>query len=231
MPCRKTWVKISWRSSLQGPVAASFAVLAIMTMTLTGCGGQLGSAEPPPSPENTSPPGAKLLATLLGMKQTGSPDSQNAASGQHIFCPEVRFQEGAESSRVYAGTPPSSTNLRYQYELTDTARECTLDGDQLSLKIGVAGKVLLGPAGTAGKFTVPVRMAVFRKSENEPEVTKLYQATVNVGQSEAQAAFTIVSEPLRVSFIQDHSEKDYMIRVGVEEGNATGDKARSSGKH
>jgi hypothetical protein len=66
----------------------------------------------------------------------------------------------------------------------------------LSLKIGVAGNVLLGPAGNAGNFTVPVRMAIFRKSDNEPEVTKLYQTTVNVGQSEPQASFTIVSEPL-----------------------------------
>jgi hypothetical protein len=251
MPCRRFSVKIAGRPLLPGTATAIFA--ALLVLAVSGCGAQpvgidpLQRPEPNDAPQHSSAndrtrrssddetPGApsRLLAMLLGamtetQKHAGqtSPNAQN----QHIFCPEVRVQEGAEASRVYAGTPPSSPNLRYQYELTDTARECELDGYQLSLKTGVAGKVLLGPAGTAGKFTVPVRMAIFRKSDNEPEVTKLYQATVNVGQSEAQAAFTIVSEPLRVPLIQDHSEKDYMIRVGIEEGNATGDKARSRGK-
>jgi hypothetical protein len=32
--------------------------------------------------------------------------------------------------------------------------------------------------------------------------------------------FTIVSEPLRVPFIQDHSEDDYTIKVGIDEGTS-----------
>jgi hypothetical protein len=168
-----------------------------------------------------------LLGAMTETQKNGSQTSPNAQN-QHIFCPEVRIPEGTEARRVYAGTP-SSTNLRYQYALTDTARECTLDGDQLSLKIGVAGKVLLGPAGNAGNFTVPVRMAIFRKSENEPEVSKLYQATVNIGQNEPQAAFTIISEPLRVPFIQIHGEEDYAIRVGIDEGKASDGKTRNGG--
>ncbi len=229
MPCHRTGEKITRQPSLQGRLTALFAALAILAPA--GCGGQLGNDEPAPSPESTSPPGAKLLAALLSMKPTGVAGGQNAATERHIFCPEVRVLDGTEASRAYAGTPPSSANLRYQYALTDTARECALDGDQLALKIGVAGKVLLGPAGSAGSFTVPVRMAIFRKGDNNPVVSKLYHASVNVGQSDFEAQFTIVSEPLHVPFIEEHSEQDYMIKVGFDEGKTAGEHPRKEGKH
>jgi hypothetical protein len=90
--------------------------------------------------------------------------------------------------------------------------------------------VLLGPAGSAGSFTVPVRMAILRKSDNEPEVSKLYHAKVNIGQSETEADFTIVSEPIHVPFIQDHSEEDYSIRVGIDEGPMKDEKPRKGAK-
>ena len=138
--------------------------------------------------------------------------------------------EGTAASQVYAGTPPSSANLRYQYALDDTARECTLEGDQLAIKIGVAGKVLLGPAGSPGGFSVPVRIAVLHERDNQPIVSKLYRATVTVAVSETQADFTIVSEPLRVPFIQDHAEDDYTIRVGIDEGASADKPAGKSAK-
>lgn len=228
MPCHKTGEKMTGQPSPQGRLAALFA--APLIMALTGCGGQLGGGEPAPSPESASPPGAKVLATLLGMKPTGAAGSQNAVAEQHIFCPEVHVLDGTESSRVYAGTPPSSANLRYEYALTDTARECALDNGQLALKIGVAGKVLLGPAGSAGSFTVPVRMAIVRKGDNNPVVSKLYHASVNVGQSGFEAPFTIVSESLHVPFVQEHSDQDYIIKVGIDEGKTAGEDTRKGGK-
>ena len=108
--------------------------------------------------------------------------------------------------------------MKYQYSLTDTARECTLDGDQLAIKIGVAGKVLLGPAGSPGSFDVPVRMAVLKERDNAPVTSKIFHAAVTVPASETEGDFTIVSEPLRVPFIQDHAEDDYAIKVGIDEG-------------
>ena len=90
--------------------------------------------------------------------------------------------------------------------------------------------MLLGPAGTAGSFTVPVRIAVLRKRDHEPEVSKLYHSTVTLGQSETEAEFTIVSEPLCVPFIQDHTDEDYSIRVGIDEGPAKNEKPGKGAK-
>jgi hypothetical protein len=230
MPCRK-WARRSARGPSLPRIPKPF-LAALAILGLAGCGSHLGNVDPPQSPDTNSPPGAKLLATLLGMKSqvaTSDGAAVTTEKERHIFCPEVRVLEGTEASRAYAGSPPSGANLRYQYSITDTARECALDVGQLALKIGVAGKVLLGPAGSAGSFTVPVRMAILRKKDNEPELSKLYHATVNVDQSETQAEFSIISELLHVPFIQDHSEQDYIIKVGIDEGQAKAEKPHKGG--
>jgi hypothetical protein len=213
MRCRELGQNSTWRPvpiHLAKPILAAAAVFG-----LSGCGGHLGTFDAPET-------GGSKLANLLGFKSNDAP----AAAGtevRHIFCPEVIVLEGTAASQTYAGTPPSSANLRYQYALGDTARECALEGDQLAIKIGVAGKVLLGPAGSPGGFSVPVRMAVLRERDNQPIVSKLYRAAVTVAAGETQADFTIVSEPLRVPFIQDHAEDDYTIKAGIDEG-ASADK-------
>jgi hypothetical protein len=231
MLCRKWCGNPAWRSALTRGVKAFLA--SLLVLGLAGCGGHLGNADTPQSPESNTPPGSKLLATLLGMKSTAAASDSAAATPEkqrHIVCPEVLILEGTEASRAYAGTPPSSANLRYQYSITETARECALDAGQLALKIGVAGRVLLGPAGNSGSFTVPVRMAILRKADNQPELSKLYHATVTLGQGETETDFTIVSESLHVPFIQDHTEQDYTIKVGIDEGPAKEEKPRKGAK-
>jgi len=200
-----------------------FLLGAATALGLAGCGGHLGNFDMPEA-------GGSKLANLLGFKNNDAP----AAPGtqvRHIFCPEVLILEGTAASQAYAGTPPSSTNLRHQYALTDTARECTLEGDQLAIKIGVTGKVLLGHAGSPGNFNVPVRMAILGEHNNEPIVSKLYHAAVTVAANETQADFTIVSEPLRVPFIQDHAEDDYTIKAGIDEGTGAEKAAAKKAKH
>jgi hypothetical protein len=202
------------------PIHLAKSILAPLVLGLAGCGGHLGTFDTPET-------GGSKLANLLGFKSNDAPAAPGAEV-RHIFCPQVIVLEGTAASQAYAGTPPSSANLRYQYALDDTARECTLEGDQLAIKIGVAGKVLLGPAGSPGGFSVPVRMAVLREHDNQPIVSKLYHAAVTVAAGETRADFTVVSEPLRVPFIQDHAEDDYTIKVGIDEGTSAD---KPAGKH
>ncbi|MGH6794257.1 MAG: hypothetical protein ACREDH_03430 [Methylocella sp.] len=211
-----------YRRAVPVPIAKS-VLAAPVVLGLAGCGGHLGNFDVPDA-------GGSKLANMLGFKSDDAPAAPGTQA-RHIFCPEVLILEGTAASQAYAGTPPSNENLRYQYSLTDTARECTLEGDQLAVKIGVAGKVLLGPAGGPGNFSVPVRMAVLRERDNQPIVSKLYRAAVVVPTSETEADFTIVSEPLRVPFIQDHAEDDYTIKVGIDEGPGADKPAAKHAKH
>jgi hypothetical protein len=218
MRCRSSERKLNRGLRMTVPLLGAAALLAVAS-----CGGHLGNFDAPEA-------GGSKLGNLLGFKSNDAP----AAAGtqvHHIFCPQVLILEGTAASRAYNGTPPSSGNLKYQYSLTDTARECTLDGDQLAIKIGVAGKVLLGPAGSPGSFSVPVRMAVLHEKNNEPVTSKIFHASVTVNNGETEADFTIVSEPLRVPFIQDHAEDDYAIKVGIDEGTPAAKPAGKSAKH
>jgi hypothetical protein len=216
MPCRE--LGRMWRPV---PIHLAKSILAApVVLGLAGCGGHLGTFDTPET-------GGSKLANLLGFKSNDAPAAPGAEV-RHIFCPQVIVLEGTAASQAYAGTPASSANLRYQSALDDTARECTLEGEQLAIKIGVAGKVLLGPAGSPGSFSVPVRMAILRERDNQPIISKLYRAAVTVAAGETRADFTIVSEPLRVPFIQDHAEDDYTIKVGIDDGASA---EKPAGKH
>jgi hypothetical protein len=230
MLCRELSPKSLRRPLL---IRGTKAVLgAAVFLTVTGCGGHFGNLDTSETPaQTTQGGGSQVLAMLLGFKRDDAPAAPGT-SARHIFCPEVLVLEGTAASQAYAGTPPSSANLRHQFALTETARECSLEGDQLAIKIGVAGKVLLGPAGSPGSFNVPVRMAVLSERNNEPITSKLYHALVTVPAGGSQADFTLVSDPLRVPFIQDHAEDDYTIKVGIDEGpgNNTEKPAGKTGK-
>ncbi|WP_146030244.1 hypothetical protein [Methylocella silvestris] len=164
--------------------------------------------------------------TYHGSKEKAEGNSRQSG-GRHLFCPEIIILEGTAAAQTYAGSPPTNMNLRYQYALGDVVRECAMQGDQLALKIGVAGKVLLGPAGAPASFSVPLRVAIISSKDNDPIVTKLYRVAATIPQGEAMTEFTLVTEPLLVPFIQDHTEDDYTIKVGIDEG---AQKAAGKGK-
>lgn len=158
----------------------------------------------------------KEFFTYHGSKEKQEQEKQKG--GHHLYCPDILILDGTAASQVHAGTPPTNMNLRYQYALGDVVRECSQQGDQLMIKVGIAGKVLLGPAGTPASFSVPLRVAVVDTKDNEPIVTKLYRVAATIASGQAQTEFTLVTEPLLVPFTQDHSEDDYTIKVGIDEG-------------
>ena len=66
-------------------------------------------------------------------------------------CPSVTVRQGA-STLTFSANPaePTAMNLRYQIGFGETARECRMaPGNMLSMRVGVQGRVILGPAGGA----------------------------------------------------------------------------------
>jgi hypothetical protein len=187
---------------------ATLALVGASILLAGGCGvGKLGNFDAPDTA------GSGKLAELLGLSK--HPETGDA-QGRRVSCPEIVVLDGTGVARLYAGSPPSSTNLRVQYSIEDTARECSIADDKLVLKIGIAGKVLLGPAGTPGSFSVPVRVAVVRNADQSPVVSKLYHAAATIAARRTEESFTIISEPISLPFIHDRAEADYSIKVGID---------------
>jgi hypothetical protein len=182
-----------------------------LTVVLYGCSGgpKIGNFDQP-----STPSGISKLTNLLNFGQA----EQKAATTpkQSVTCPKIMILDGTAAARFHADSSPSNANLRHQFSLGDVARECSREGDQLMVKVGVAGKVLLGPAGSPGDFSVPIRIAIVSESDSQPIVSRLYKAAATIHTGETQADFTVISDPLEVPFIQDKADIDYTIKVGID---------------
>ena len=136
-----------------------------------------------------------------------------------INCPLIEVQDGTAAVRVGGQTNDS---VRYQFDIVNTARECHIMGNQFSVKVGVAGHLLIGPAGAPGAYSTQLRIVVRRESDQKPEISKVYKIDANTNGG-SQAPFQIVSEPFMLPFTQQEEDQDYTILVGFDAGH--GDEA------
>jgi hypothetical protein len=136
-------------------------------------------------------------------------------AAQDINCPEVDIAEGGAALRVGG---PENASVRYQFSIGDTARQCDPAGPgQAALKIGVAGQVVIGPAGAAGTFSAPLRITVTQLSDNKPVFSQTYQAEAATDGVRA-GAFRIVTDPINLPMQTLQLADAYSISVGLEGG-------------
>jgi hypothetical protein len=135
-------------------------------------------------------------------------------SAADLDCPVVEVEDGATSARVGG---PENSSVRYQFDLADTARECEPQGNQFSLKVGVSGRLLIGPAGTPGAYSTSVKVLVRREADQKTAFEKTYRVEANTG-SGAQAPFQLVTEPILLPLTRPQLNSDYSIFVGFENG-------------
>src|SRR5882724_2266571 len=97
-------------------------------------------------------------------------------------CPGMDIRPGASTLNI-AVKPNQATagDLRYQLSFAQTARECRVQDGVMSIKVGVQGRILLGPLGTPGSVDVPLRYAVVREGlEPKLIVTKFKRIGVTI---------------------------------------------------
>jgi hypothetical protein len=137
---------------------------------------------------------------------------------QDLDCPTVDVQDGAASLRVGGATNES---VRYQFDLGQTARECDpVAGNQFSLKIGVSGHLLIGPAGQPGAYSAPLRITVRSESSQKPVYSKSYKIEANTGTA-TETPFQFVSDPIVLPMTRTELREDYSILIGFDNGRPT----------
>ena len=165
--------------------------------------------------------GGLALAGCTTAQVTGAktnPDgsiSANKVANTDIDCPAMMVRSGASTWQVPAGSP--STALRYQGSLGQLARECAVLGDAMTIKVGVEGRVLVGPKGGAGSVAVPLRIALVQEGpQPKPVWTKFYSVPVNVPQGQTQVTFTHVEDDLSFAIPASKDLSSYIIYVGYD---------------
>lgn len=81
-------------------------------------------------------------------------------------CPPIKVRLGGEAMYYYGnGRVGDAKALQYQGVIDETSRNCVVSNGQITVNMGVTGRVLLGPAGTQTSINAPIRFAVERDGQ------------------------------------------------------------------
>ncbi len=135
------------------------ATLVVSMGLVAGCGGGGGSTGF--SSERLPDAGPSIkLPSLSGSRSqadpTGAPQVA-LADGRANSCPQVVAWPNEKLKTVYQNGHEGDANfIIYRGEITKLSRECRVYGGRVVVKYGYAGRVLLGPKGYPGSFSLPV---------------------------------------------------------------------------
>jgi hypothetical protein len=134
-----------------------------------------------------------------------------------LTCPPITVRAGASTFKVAApGKEAVGNDLRYQATISKTARECTINGGEITAKIGIQGRVIAGPAGAPPSVQVPLRVAVVQAGIGEKVIaTKAYQTTVTMTE-DSSVPFVLVAEDLVYPAPKGAVADSYVFYVGFD---------------
>jgi hypothetical protein len=182
---------------LSGPVIRARAGLGLMIVAsaLTACA----------SLESVLGP----LGTPFQQKPEPTPQQSD------VDCPQATVRTGASTWQLPAGV--SAPNVRYQATLGQIDRECALLGQTVTAKVGVEGRLLVGPKGGPGRVSVPIRVALVQEGPQPKSLwTKFYSVNVEVPAGQSQVTFAQVEDDLTFPLPPDRDLSRYVIYVGFD---------------
>lgn len=132
----------------------------------------------------------------LNKKKEAAEDPSKAVIVQGA-CPIVYLREGTAIYRQYAkGTKKGPDGIAdpeklvIQATLDQTTRQCRQTDQGLVVTVVVHGRIVTGPAGAAGTYTLPVRVAATDGSATLYSELSKFDVTIPPGQGSAQFVFT-----------------------------------------
>jgi hypothetical protein len=198
------------------------AATLVIAGLLAGCSANSGIGGPGPTPSGaasmpaTNASFSDKVSTFFSGSSAKAP--QPVAGAQpDVFCPPAEVRQGASTMSI--GPAGQTMALKYQGSFLRTARECAVIGSDMVLKVGVQGRVVVGPAGGPGEVIVPVRIAVVdeRPGGMRPIVTKLIRIPVTIASADVSTLFSHIEEGLSFplptpTVVLD----DYIVYVGFD---------------
>jgi hypothetical protein len=195
------------------------AVLAAglpLVLVLGGC-----SSGTPGSPDADATTTSGIGDRLSGIFSSSSAKSPQPVIGAQadVNCPPLEVREGASTLVIGPGGQNATMSVKYQGSFVRTARECRVAEGNMVMRIGVQGRVIVGPAGAPGSVDVPIRIAVVRETPgaSTPITTKLIRIPVTIGADLRDAPFTHIEEGLSFPLpIPSSVLDDYVVYVGFD---------------
>ncbi|HEX3859683.1 MAG TPA: hypothetical protein VHV58_08780 [Pseudolabrys sp.] len=184
---------------------AAITVLLAFGMLMSGCGTSTLFT-------SSSKPTANDTATAA---------NASAAPAPEVDCPDIQVRLGAATLMIGdkpGGGEPAALDLRYQGSIIRTARECAVHNGQMTMKVGIEGRIITGPAGGPGEVDVPMRIAVVQEGVNPKTIaSKFSRVSVNVTGAVDRVTFTLIEPDITFPIPQRASDIDaYVVYVGFD---------------
>ena len=157
-------------------------------------------------------------------KSSGEPESD-------LGCPTVDVRNGASTITIHGAGEAGSTNVKYQATIAQTARECAVLGATMTVKVGMEGRLLLGPAGGPGQIDIPVRVALVHEGP-EPKTlwTRLATIPVAVAAGQTKVSFVHVEQDVTFPTPKPEDIEMYVVYVGFDPQGAKEPKGKPAAK-
>ena len=163
----------------------------------------------------------------------------NAAAGEEaatdVECPTVDVRTGAATLMIGSKPgegDPSALDLRYQGTIVRTARECRVNAGVMTMKVGIEGRVITGPAGGPGTVDIPLRIAVVQEGINPKTITsKFARIQVGIADTVDRVPFTHVDPDVSFPMPARIADIDaYVVYVGFDPVGAQQEKKKPAPK-
>ena len=210
----------------RGATAAIIAGLLMIALAAGGCSTNSASDASASSDAGSSSITGRM-GSLFGSKSSTDGSVANAIAANpvtDIECPDVDIRTGAATLMVGSNpgeNPPAALNLRYQGTIVRAARECAVVAGTVTMKVGVEGRIIKGPAGGPGQIDVPLRIAVVEEGPKPKTVlSKFYRIPVAIG-DEPYTSFTKVDSSIAFPMPNPAGLIDsYIVYIGFDPSGA-----------
>ena len=226
----------------------SGAAALALAFLISGCsggtslfGGSTAASPPPPTAQapttSAAPSSPSLTGKIVNFFSGSSARSpQQVAGAADLDCPLLDIRPGA-STLTIGPTGDEGNNgamsLKYQGTFVRAARECAAVNGQMVMKVGIQGRIIVGPAGGPGEVDVPLRIAVVRETPGGSHliVTKFIRLPVTVASNTDNPMFTHIEEGLSFPMPPAAEIDQYIVYFGFDPIEAAAqDKAKEKPK-
>jgi hypothetical protein len=186
-------------------ICARVAAIAGLAIGLSACsmGSMFGGG-----PDNSQ------IANASATPAQSAPGQANALPAIATECPPIKVTPGAEALFSYAGGRAGNPqDLHYQIDFERQTRNCVVSNGLITVKMGVVGRVLLGPSGKETSVTVPLRFSVER--DGTAVFSEKYSIPVAINPPAQSAEFVKVVDNVAIPYL---GGENIVIWVGFDSG-------------
>lgn len=170
-------------------ISASAALAAL----LAGCsmGGLMGGGS---ASSNANLQNAAATPQSVAQAQT------NALPVIATECPPIKVRLGGEAMYYYgSGRTGDPQALQYQGAIDEATRNCVVSNGQITVNMGVSGRILLGPSGRQTSVNAPIRFAVER--DGQAIFSEKYTLPVAITPPAQMSEFVKVVENVTIPYL------------------------------